>query len=131
MLELLHGTSTDRLASIQEQGLNSPFLTDDVEIAQYYAEEAAEDHSGMPVILRVLVRDLSKLRYDGAAMDEPVLRDEEEIQEALNEVADDHPEWVKGDLIIVPKTAWQVSLVIVSSVLYEGQIGAADIKLLR
>ena len=110
-IALFHGTSSKRCVAIETSGLDCPYLTDDPEIAAYYAEVATEEEGGSAVIFSVSVQDLRALRYDGAAMDEPVLVDEEDRDAVWREAAQNHPEWTQGtDTIICPPEAWEVSL---------------------
>lgn len=110
---LLHGTTTDLLDVIRAQGLTRPYLTDDEDIALYYAEVAVEETgAGEPVILEVEV-DETFLLPDVNAIDEPVLRDEDEVMEQFALVPDD---WREAP------DAWRVSLDLVSSVRYSKNV---------
>lgn len=65
-----HGTNSSVLPEIAKNGLNSPYLATSPELAFYYAE--ATDGDGQPVVLKVVVRDLSKLMPDRPSLNEPV-----------------------------------------------------------
>ncbi len=68
---LWHGTSSKLWPEIQIRGLNSPCLTSDLEVAGYFAQEAAELDGGLPITLQVKV-DASQLRVDLPAYEEPL-----------------------------------------------------------
>lgn len=71
-LTLYHGTTSLRLPSILAEGLTGrPYLTSEMGLAEYYAETAAEEEGGDPVVLEVTVF-APNLRYDRNAMDESV-----------------------------------------------------------
>lgn len=72
-ITLFHGTSSVFTNDILANGLFSPYLTDDKEIAEYYAECAVDEHGGEAVILSVVV-DQSKdlVKPDYPAYDEPL-----------------------------------------------------------
>jgi len=127
-LVLMHGTSSASWAAIQRAGsLREPHLTDDEGLAAYYAQEAAENDGSRPMILRVSVPP-SGLRYDGAAMDEPVQRDEEDVREALDQAGRKHPEWVDGGYVTVPEGEWRLSLKIVGSVWFDGEVSLSSVQ---
>jgi hypothetical protein len=127
-LVLMHGTSSASWAAIQRAGsLREPHLTDDEGLAAYYAQEAAENDGSRPMILRVSVPP-SGLRYDGAAMDEPVQRDEEDVREALDQAGRKHPEWVDGGYVTVPESEWRLSLKIVGSVWFDGEVSLSSVQ---
>jgi hypothetical protein len=125
--EFYHGTSTGRMAAITAGGLRDPFLADDYDLAMYYAEQAAEDDDSSPAVLRVWP-DEAQLRYDGAAMDEPVAvtgtiaAAERRAAAALSAAARAHPEWRHGRYISVPPEAWQISFGAVGSCRAEGSV---------
>lgn len=111
-----HGTSTAVLSRLRETGqaaLRSPHLTNRWDVAVYYAEVTAEEDGSEPVVLEVGEVPGDLLRYDAAAVDEPVLCDADEVSEGVDRVAREHPEWVSprptGDLLMVPSHAWEVS----------------------
>lgn len=71
---LFHGTSDQHLDAIQEEGLEpGACLTDRLDIAEYYADEAAEETGGEPVVLHVEVNE-THLHADVAAIEEPVMQ---------------------------------------------------------
>lgn len=123
-----HGTSSSNIDSIRKNGLQDPFLTPCQRLAAYYAREAADSNGGSPEILHVLVPDLDKLRYDGAAMDEPVTAcgdvDEDTVQDSWNQACKDHPEWISqiSGCIVIPQEAWVYSYQGAESVWYDGVI---------
>jgi hypothetical protein len=122
-----HGTSSKKLNDIKKYGLDNPFLTSRKDIAGYYAYEAIEEFGGNPIILEVYVENTDNLRYDSAAMDEPVMVDEDYVEEEINKIAEIHPEWVKNDIIIIPDTEWKYSWDIVHSVWHNGVISYENI----
>lgn len=85
---------------------------------------------GSKVIFEVKPDDMSLLRYDGAAMDEPVLADEEDRDRMWSQAAKDHPEWVNGGMISIPREAWRYSWQGVGSVWYDGTISYRNLKYL-
>jgi hypothetical protein len=124
-LTLYHGTSTVFADEIERDGLRDPYLAAEPELAEYYAEEAVEAHGGEELVLKVSLKNTRALRYDGAAMDEPVMASEEERDEAWEEAGRKHPEWIVRGYIDVPRTAWRVSYDGVGSVRYEGTLKVA------
>lgn len=125
-MKLYHGTCQKRCYEYKTTGLSSPFLTNSLEVAKYYAEQCAELDNSIPIILEVEV-DESNLEYDKASMDEPVKAKEELRDKVWQEISDAHPEWVKDNLLFVPSSAWHYSLKAVNSVRYNGIIAAAKI----
>jgi hypothetical protein len=108
-LVFFHGTTADAADRARHEGLDRPFLTDCPQRAAYYADCAVEETGGEPVILVVTVPDEGVLRYDGAAMCEPVHADPALRDAAWQRAADAHPEWLHGEMIHVPGRAWRVS----------------------
>ena len=129
-LRAWHGTSDAYLPLIREAGgLDSPFLAATPELAEYYADVVAEDDGGEPIVIEVTVRDTSKLRYDGAAMDELVTvgvgegaRDAE-----WGRAEAEHPEWVHGGMISIPPEEWGYSWRGAHSVWHDGLVSLADL----
>jgi len=119
-----HGTASAWWPQIQREGLQEPFLCDSLEKAHYYAVETDEH----PMVLRVTAPDANLLRYDAAAMDEPVLALPEDRDRAWEEAAQQHPEWMQDGMIIVPPEAWAVSWKGVGSCWYEGIISASNFQ---
>lgn len=74
-ITLYHGTSDINWKGIKNQGLRHPYLTNSLDLAEYYAEVTVEEVGGKPIVLAVKV-DPSFLRYDGNAMEEPVAFDD-------------------------------------------------------
>lgn len=108
----MHGTSSVHLTTVLATGLDSPFLTDDYAIADYYAQCAVEEEGGEPVVLEVEV-DPAALYPDTAAIDEPVMRDEDAVMDAFALVPD---EWLSQP------EPWAVTLELVSSVRARGKV---------
>ena len=127
-LTVYHGTSTGRRSSIMESGLTDPFVGNRQELAEYYAEEASEDDNTDLLVL-VFDADAGEIRYDGAAMDEPVMASEAARDKAWADAAADHPEWVDRGYIVVPERAWQVSWAGVGSARIEGTIDASRLRI--
>lgn len=110
---LYHGTSSTNLLAIKGSGvLSSPYLTDDWDIAQYYAEVTADELGGEPVVLEVEV-DEFMLLPDTNAIAEPVLRDEAEVMEAFDIIPDN---WKSQP------DAWKVTMDLVSAVCVRGDV---------
>lgn len=103
-------------------------MCDSEDKAHYYAEEAAAQHGGRTLVLIVSVQNEKNLRYDGAAMDEPVMADEEARDDAWNYAARKHPEWVSDGMIVIPQDQWEISWHAVGSVWYEGVVPWSQIK---
>ncbi len=122
MIRAYHGTSTEVLANLENGVLHHPYLTPNPLLAAYYAEEQTDVDDGEPVVLLVVVEDEALLRYDGNAMDEPVMVKEEDYDAAVERLSAQHPEWVKNGYFIPPVTAWRVSWEAVSSVWYHGDL---------
>ena len=122
-MKLYHGTSTKHLDDIMEKGLIEPFLTSEIELAEYYADCEVEEVGGEPLVFEVTV-DEDVLRVDFNALDEPVSDGvyegcveelEELIQETYEELAELHPEWLDDGIIDIPNEEYQVSLDTVAS----------------
>ena len=112
-LKLYHATDRKNLKSIMENGLKNPYLSNDMTVTKYYAEEFKNS-----VILAVIIVNTSNLIPDFNGIDEPLTytlrKKEEDIWE----------EWEKSD-----KT-WKNSLEIIHTVQYKGIIEPKYIKLL-
>ena len=121
-LHFFHGTNSSRINDIKVKGLLNPFLSNNEELAYEYAE--ASEGDGDPVVLSVTIPAhlVSKLRYDGAAIEEPVgyanfksADLEQAVKRMWNRESKRHPEWVKGGYISIPSTEWELSLNTVGS----------------
>lgn len=123
-MKAYHGTSTRVLSRLQAgEPLRSPYLASTPDLAEYYAEEQAEVDGGEPVVLLVTIPDVTLLRYDGAAMDEPVMVEEELRDDAWEETSRAHPEWVTASgYLNIPEEAWDISWNAVGSARYDGDI---------
>ena len=122
-----HGTSSQFLPDIESKGLINPYLGNSYEKAEYYATEVSSEVGGEPMMFQVDVSDLSQLRHDYAAMEEPVLANDADRDLAWKEAARNHPEWIKrmesGKMIVeIPQSAWEISWQGVGSVVYSGVI---------
>lgn len=135
---LYHGTSSVNYDNITNNGLNSPYLTDNIELAEYYAENEVDEKGGDILLLHVYIGDKSKLRYDDNAMSEPVsfgdydIDDlEDNIQYKYNDAIKSNPDWydTEHDVINIPDTEWLISLDVVSSVWYDGIIDKTNISI--
>lgn len=114
-MRLLHGTSSTHMDALLSNGLDNPFLTDDYEIARYYAQCAVDeddDEDAQVVVLEVEV-ETSALLPDTFAIDEPVMRDEDEVMEAFALVPDN---WLSEP------DPWRVTMELVSSVKAVGNV---------
>jgi hypothetical protein len=129
MMTLFHGTTTQALGSILETGLDRPYLTPDESIAEHYAQDAAEGLGGRGVILAVNV-DVDRLRYDSTAMKHPIGVSGESRDAALAKATREHPEWLRGNRLIVPATEWRVSFEGVSSVWYDDVAFGSVVRIL-
>lgn len=121
-----HGTTTALLEKIRAEGLQTPYLTHKPSLARYYAQVAAEEAGGFPVVLWVSAEDES-LTYDAHAVDEPVGFDNwtsnqlaERVQAMWDREAAKHPEWLNGDSIWIPASEWKLSMETVASCRYNG-----------
>lgn len=93
---LLHyGVSSVEVAKCFETGLRKPFLRADAAQALQDARKTAEEIGGEPVVLDIIIRDLTRLRPDQYAM--------KTIQEGTTE-------------------SWRVSLDLTGSVRYDGSL---------
>jgi hypothetical protein len=102
---LYHGTDKNFLDSIMNNGLTRPYLTNDINIAEYYTEDYDE-----PIILKVMIPDATKLIPDYNSIEEPLTYTLKKKEEQVWE------EWQNSE-----KT-WNDSLEIVGSVRYDGTI---------
>lgn len=120
-LRFFHGTSSAAVEAARVAGgLDRPFLAASVELAAYYAEVTSEEDGSAPVVVEVAGVDVARLRYDAAAMDEPVLADEALRDRAWQTAETLHPEWAQAGYLSVPADAWWVSWLGVGSVRYDG-----------
>jgi hypothetical protein len=111
-MKLFHGSSTVTTDAVLSQGLLNPYLTDDYEIALYYAEVAVDETGGEVIVYEVDI-DPEMLEADARAIDEPVLRDEDEVMDAFAKIADD---WISH------QDSWKVTLELVGSVRVHGTV---------
>lgn len=119
-----HGTSRANLtAATNTGGLTNPYVTPDPDLAWHYAEQAADDTNTEPVLVTLTI-PATQLRYDGAAMDEPVLTDDTTRDAAWNAAAAAHPNWVTNNTITCPPDAWTVSWTGVRSAWVDGTVAA-------
>jgi hypothetical protein len=123
IVKAYHGTCEGYYKLIlEDDGLRNPYLTRDIDIAKYYANEASINYKcGKPIILEVSIPNISNLRYDKNSMDEPIFY-EGNVQAAWDKAEQDHPEWVKDDIIYIPSSEWEISWNAVGAVLYNGVI---------
>ena len=111
---LLHGTSSVFLKRIHQSGLSvlPIYLTDNEDVAEYYAEEVVEQHGGEEIILKIAfgALDPNAIEPDYPSIEEPLTYTlgvtEEEVWEA----------WEASN------RTWQDSLNIVDSVRYKKPI---------
>lgn len=106
-IKLYHGTSSEKVQSIQESGfLDCPYLTSSLEQAEYYAECVAEEDDSSMQILIVEV-DTEHLRADRPSFNEP-------LSYILNEHNMSEEEWheaIENDEIPYPAPDdWKTSL---------------------
>lgn len=122
-MKLYHGTSTEHWDEIMKKGLIEPYLTSEIELAEYYADCEVDEAGGGPLILEVHVNE-DVLRVDLNALAEPVTFGhykgclselEDLVQETYDELAEEHPEWLEGDIIDIPENEYRVSLDTVAS----------------
>ncbi len=126
-----HGTSDILLDDIHTAGgLIDPYLAATLSLAEYYAGVAAENDGGSPIVLEIDIRDRSRLRYDGNAMDEPVTVGVSEADRDFEwgRAEKEHPEWVHGDTISIPADEWEYSWRGAHSVRYDGLLPSSGIS---
>ena len=131
-IKAYHGTCESYYDLILEEGLRNPYLSKEFGLAKYYAEQITSLKNryykyGVPIILEVTIHDTNNLRYDKNSMNEPVMVNESERDEAWNQAALMHPEWVEDDIITVPDTEWEISWNGVGAAKYKGVIGSEDV----
>lgn len=130
-----HGTTDNHYDEIMNKGLNSPYLTDDYQKAEYYAEVASEEDGGDPIVFEVNIPSVENLRVDFPELDEPVTLGDEDmknrIQKAYKTYIKKFPKSYdkKYDIITVDKHHYQVSLKTTNTVRYEGNIPSDKIKI--
>lgn len=132
LITAYHGTCEKYYTMILEgDGLVNPYLSKNIPLAKYYAEEASFNYKGdKPIVLEIAVPDTNNLRYDGNSMDEPVMVSKMDRDEAWNKAAREHPEWVEDDIITIPETEWKISWDAVGAVQYNGTIPLDHIKII-
>lgn len=128
--EFFHGTTSKRLPDIMRDGLRNPFLARTPELAQYYADGMVEEEGGEPVVIQIRQIDQASLRYDSAAMDEPVMVSDERRDAAWDQAGKKNPKWIKKGYIAVPETAWEVSWNGADSARYQGVIPSSDLEII-
>jgi hypothetical protein len=126
---LYHGTSSKNLNKIKQYGLKQPYLTPMYGLAEYYAGESCEELGGQPIILKLRKIEYQYLLYDANAMDEPVMVDEAQRDDAWENAGKMHPDWVDQGLISVPMNAWEISLEGAKSVHYEKIVPWSDLEI--
>ena len=128
-LTLFHGTSTDRISYIEEDGLQEPFLTDLEDLAWEAAYLDAYHTHTDPLILKVLVEDTGPLRADLAMYRSPMFS----VLEAMGfQNSGEYERAVRsGSIRIAAADDWQASLKTVHSVRYAGLIPPTDVQRLK
>jgi len=130
-----HGTASSRLPAILSEGLKNPHFCDDPERARYWADVAASDDGGEPVLITVPSGriDPSKLMIDRTSMDEPVLADDEARDDAWSLAAEEHPEWYDRGTgtVSIPDSRWEYSWFSVGAVRYGGAVPVAEADVSR
>lgn len=125
---LYHGTSSVNLVGILSDGLKNPCLTDDEDIAAYYAECETDERGGQQVLLKVVIDDsVDKLKPDYPAFEEP-------LTFYRDDYASSDREWhqmIETDEIPYPSNDadWAISLEVVHSISVEGTIPKERITL--
>ncbi len=101
--------------------MKTPYLTNSIDLAVYYAEEAAEDCGGKPIILMVDANP-ETLLVDYYSLNEPVGYGSKSIENLESRVkrqyirlARIHPEWTKEGYLHIPENEYTVSLNTVGS----------------
>jgi hypothetical protein len=56
-MKLFHGTSSKKLEKIKTDGLTNPYLTDNYDIAAYYARETSDGDESSPIVIEVDVNE--------------------------------------------------------------------------
>lgn len=125
---LFLGAPLATLEAALRDGLRDPRLTDRLELAERFAEEACAGGEDVPVVLRVEV-DASRLRYAADAMADPVPSDgrteaqtERLVGRVLARAARRHPGWTRGGVLEVPASAYALSLGAAGVCRHEGTI---------
>jgi hypothetical protein len=83
---LYHGTSTVHRPAIDEKGLDRPFATTSLDLAEYYAQEVCEEVGGEPAVCSFEAR-LDECGPDMAALQEPVVYGIDDIEFATGDEA--------------------------------------------
>lgn len=112
---LYHGTTSNNLESINQQGLINPCLTQSIQLAEQYAGLATDKLNGSPVVLRVKLRDFSMLRADCDAIENPLFHDghtTDHYKFLVESYLDKHDD--------IQDLQWGVSLRLVNCCRYEG-----------
>lgn len=131
-----HGTSDVHYDGIIDKGLNSPYLTDDYQKAEYYAEVATDDVGGDPIIFEVRIPSTNNLRVDFHELDEPVTLGDASMKDRINaaykKYIKKYPKSYnkKWDTVLVDKLHYWMSLSTTNTVRYEGNIPPDNITLL-
>jgi len=127
---LYHGTSADWLRKIEVEGLKGPvYLSNDYETALFFAQQTACP-SDIPVILEVVVQDVSLLRADLNMYDDPIKKLTQKYGVGI-----DDPLWeaVRAGRLRDPRDEldWETSLAEVGSAWYDGDIEQGSISFVR
>jgi len=133
-LTLYHGTSSRLLGDINVNGLSKPCLSDDLEVAEYFADEACEEDGGQPTILSIEIKDTGLLKADVAMIEEPVLRGERRERYSRSDLGLEEAVWAAAEEAC-ERTGFEnwrdlpfdAALEIAGSVCFAGTISGADI----
>ena len=125
-MRLMHGTSTRFIKEIELNGLTSPDLTNNREVAEFFAEETSQASGGDPVIITTEVRDLGRLRAD-----EHMWRDPPPLVLELHGASDQNEWQEKISMREIPRPKnnkdYAASLAGVFAASYKGVIPPEDI----
>lgn len=123
---LLHGTSTVVLDAILKRGIKEPvYLTQDERMAHYFAEDAASENGGKPIVLWIEV-DEDQLRPDAVMYQEPLSIVWENLQ--LKSEDEWHRKIESNEIPWPGPTDWETSLEYALSVRHKGRVKPDQIR---
>ena len=120
-----HGTSSQRYQLIAAEGLQAPYLTSDIDLAYYYADQTSEADGSEPLVLEVSRVDSAKLEVDLPALEEPLFLNggsEEELWAQIEASCQEQ------ELESWRKLNWRESLRLVSSARYQGTVAPDQLR---
>lgn len=127
LISLMHGTCSCRIGKIRQEGLKPPaYLTDDEDIALYYAECASDECNCGDYGYVVVEVETNKLRADYHSYEEPLSY----FRDKYTRSDSDWYEMVSSGEIPSPKNEldYQTSLDTVNSVVHTSLISPEQIR---